>query len=136
MYGAETWAMETEEKMIGVAQMRILRWICGVTRRDKIRNERHHTDVSFHETIYSSMLILKRLDSKIDEKLRDEDLEKEILVRQTFNWAPQGTRRAQRTCPTWLRTMKREVGDNGWKIIDLKTEDRDDWKNLNKGHRQ
>ncbi|XP_068207741.1 uncharacterized protein [Palaemon carinicauda] len=40
MYGAETWAIKnTEEKKLNVAEITRLRWMCGVTRRDKIRNE-------------------------------------------------------------------------------------------------
>ena len=40
MYGAETWAIKkTQEKKLDVAEMRMLRWMCGVTRRDRIRNE-------------------------------------------------------------------------------------------------
>ncbi|XP_068215867.1 uncharacterized protein [Palaemon carinicauda] len=40
IYGAETWAVKnTEEKKMDVAEMRILRYIRGVTRRDKIPNE-------------------------------------------------------------------------------------------------
>ena len=38
MYGAETWALKrAQENKLEVAEMRMLRWMCGVT---KIRNER------------------------------------------------------------------------------------------------
>ena len=40
LYGAETWATtKRQEKRIEVTEMRMLRWICGVNRNDKIRNE-------------------------------------------------------------------------------------------------
>ena len=40
LYGAETWATTRgQEAGLEVNEMRMLRWICGVTRRDKIRNE-------------------------------------------------------------------------------------------------
>ena len=39
MYGAETWALEkAQENKLEVAEMRILRWVCRVTKLDKIRN--------------------------------------------------------------------------------------------------
>ena len=39
LYGAETWATtKIQEKRVGVTEMRMLRWMCGVTRKDKIRN--------------------------------------------------------------------------------------------------
>ena len=41
MYGAETWAVKkAQEKKLDVAEMRMLRWISGVTKMDRIRNER------------------------------------------------------------------------------------------------
>ena len=41
LYGAETWATtKRQETWIDVTEMRMLRWMCGVTRKDKIRNER------------------------------------------------------------------------------------------------
>ena len=40
LYGTETWATtKKQEKRIEVTEMRMLRWMCGVTRKDKIRNE-------------------------------------------------------------------------------------------------
>ena len=40
LYGAETWATtKRQEKRIEVTEMRMLRWMCGVTRKDKFRNE-------------------------------------------------------------------------------------------------
>ena len=41
MYGAEIWALKkAQENKLYVAEMRMLRWMCGVTKLDKIRNER------------------------------------------------------------------------------------------------
>ena len=41
MYGAETWAVQkAHEKKFDVAEMRMLRWMSGVTKMDRIRNER------------------------------------------------------------------------------------------------
>ena len=41
MYGAETWAVKkAQEKKLDVAEMRMLRWMSGVTKLDRIRNER------------------------------------------------------------------------------------------------
>ena len=41
MYGAETWAVKkAQERKLDVAEMRMLRWMSGVTKLDRIRNER------------------------------------------------------------------------------------------------
>ena len=41
MYGAETWAVtKAQEKKLAGAEMRMLRWMSGVTKLERIRNER------------------------------------------------------------------------------------------------
>ena len=40
LYGTECWAVKHQHvHKMGVAEMRMLRWMCGHTRNDKIRNE-------------------------------------------------------------------------------------------------
>ncbi|KAH1190454.1 putative protein arginine N-methyltransferase 6 [Glycine max] len=40
LYGTECWTVKSQhENRVGVAEMRMLRWMCGKTRQDKIRNE-------------------------------------------------------------------------------------------------
>ena len=40
LYGTETWSTtKSKENGLGESDMRLLRWICGVTKKDKIRNE-------------------------------------------------------------------------------------------------
>ena len=41
MYSAETWSVKkAQEKKLDVAEIRMLRWMSGVTKMDRIRNER------------------------------------------------------------------------------------------------
>jgi hypothetical protein len=40
IYGAEYWATKGQhDQKMSVAEMRMLRWICGHTRKDRIRND-------------------------------------------------------------------------------------------------
>ena len=40
LYGAECWATKRQHvQKMSVTEMRMLRWICGHTRRDRIRND-------------------------------------------------------------------------------------------------
>jgi hypothetical protein len=40
LYGAECWPTKRQHvQQLSVAEMRMLRWICGHTRRDQVRND-------------------------------------------------------------------------------------------------
>ena len=39
LYGAEYWPTKRHVQQISDAKMRMLRWICGHTRRDRVRND-------------------------------------------------------------------------------------------------
>ena len=39
LYGAECWSTKRHVQQISVAEIRMLRWICGHTRRDQVRND-------------------------------------------------------------------------------------------------
>ena len=60
LYGTECWAVKKQYvSKMNVVEMRILRWLCGKTRRDKVRNER----------------IRKMIEvAPIDEKMRENRL--------------------------------------------------------------
>ena len=51
MYGADTWALKkAQEKKLEATEMRMLRWICGVTKLDKIRNGTNRGKTKIGET--------------------------------------------------------------------------------------
>ena len=56
LYGAET---RGQEARLEVNEMRMLRWMCGVTRRDKIRND--HIRGTTREVQASTKITEKRL---------------------------------------------------------------------------
>ncbi|XP_069988606.1 uncharacterized protein [Penaeus vannamei] len=40
LYGSKTWPIKRmHEKKVNAAEMRMLRWMCGVTRKDKVRDD-------------------------------------------------------------------------------------------------
>ncbi|XP_022013961.1 uncharacterized protein LOC110913437 [Helianthus annuus] len=48
LYGTDCWAIKkTQARKMEVAEMRMLRWMCGHTRLDRIRNERRQTTTPF-----------------------------------------------------------------------------------------
>ena len=61
MYGAETWAVKkAQEKKLDVAEMRMLRWMSGVTKLDRIRNEIISGTTKVGEIVYAIKYSVER----------------------------------------------------------------------------
>ncbi|XVF73167.1 hypothetical protein PTKIN_Ptkin12aG0179600 [Pterospermum kingtungense] len=60
LYGSECWAVKRQdEHKMSVAEMRMLRWMCGKTRKDRVRNETIRADLKV---------------ASIDDKMRENRL--------------------------------------------------------------
>ena len=60
LYGIEYWAIKRHHaQKMSVAEMRMLRWMCSNTRRDKVRNENIRTKIGI---------------ASIEEKMRENRL--------------------------------------------------------------
>ncbi|KAI8572619.1 hypothetical protein RHMOL_Rhmol01G0213400 [Rhododendron molle] len=71
LYGTKCWPIKKQQvNKMGVAEMRMLRWMCGKTRRDKIRNE----------TVREMVGV-----APIEEKLRENRLRVEVGLISSFS---------------------------------------------------
>jgi hypothetical protein len=105
MYGAECWATKGQHvQKMSVAEMRMLRWICGHTRKDRIRND----DIrdKLRVAPIQEKLIQHRLRwfGHIQRRLPETPVRSDILSR------PENTRREiGRLRLTWKEVIKRDL---------------------------
>jgi len=59
LYSTECWAIKIYAQKMSVAEMRMIRWMCGNTRRDKVRNKDIRTKIGV---------------ASIEEKMRENRL--------------------------------------------------------------
>ena len=123
MYGAETWAVKkTQEKKLDVAEMRMLRWMCGVTRRDKIRNETIRGTVKVREI--SDKIQESRLKWYGHVMRRDE----QYVGRRVMEMDVQGRRRRGRPKRRWMDCISDDMRSKG--LIGDEVWDRSKWRTL------
>ena len=104
LYGAETWATtKRQESRIEVNEMRMLRWMCGVTRKDKIRNEhiRGTTKVA-----QASRKITERRLKWYGHVMR---MEEDRVVKRVMTKAIPGKRKRGRPKTRWKDACKRDM---------------------------
>ena len=109
LYGAETWNMgQRERKRLNVVEMRCLRSMCGVTRRDRIRNEevRRRTGVT------------RELSGRADQSVlrwfgHTERMDEDRLVKRIVKSEVQGARPRGRPPLGWKDSVKRALDARG-----------------------
>lgn len=123
LYGAETWAVKEEHvKKLEVAEMRCLRAIRGVTRRERMRNEDIRQELKVTE---------------LREKIRESRLRwyghvKRMEENEFVRWAAErrepGTRKRGRPRKRWMDCVR----DDG-RVVDLdKVDDRIEWREVSR----
>ena len=122
LYGSECWATTGQHThRMAVAEMRMLRWMCGKTRKDKIRNERIRRYLGV---------------APIEDKIRERRLTwfghvrrrpSTAPIRKCLDWQVNGgCKRRGRPLKTWMKAVNEDIielglGEDMW-------EDRIAWR--------
>ena len=123
MYGAETWALKkTQEKKLEVAEMRMLRWMCGVTKMDKIRNERIRGTTKVGEI---TKKVQERRLKWYGHVMRREE---HYVGRRAMVMKVQGRRKRGRPKRRWLDKVKDDIKEKGLSADDVY--DRATWRRM------
>ena len=123
MYGAETWAVKkAQEKKLDVAEMRMLRWMSGVTKLDRIRNERIRGTTKVGEI--SKKVQESRL-KWYGHVLRREE---EYVGKRVMAMEVPGKRRRGRPKRRWMDTIGNDLSEKELSRED--TQDRAKWRSL------
>lgn len=108
MYGAETWTIKKiQEKRLNVTEMRMLRWMCGVTRRDRVRNERVRGTTKVTEI---SKKIQERRLQWYGHLLRRPN---DYVVRRVMAMEVDGKRGRGRPRRKWMEGIKNDLREKG-----------------------
>ena len=110
LYGADTWATTRgQEARLEVNEMRMLRWMSGVTRRNMIRNE--HIRGTTRVVQASKKIKEKRLKQYGHVRRMKE----EHIVRRMLDVDIPGKRRIRRPNLRWKDACKRDMAEVGLK---------------------
>ena len=123
VYGAETWAVKkAQERKLEVAEMRMLRWMGGVTRRDRIRNDYIRGTVKVVEV--SKKIQQKRLQWYGHVMRREDD----HACRRVMDMEVEGRRRRGRPKFRWKDNIANDMREKGLREQDVL--DRRSWRRL------
>ena len=127
LYGSETWTLTTKLKSkIQASEMRILRLIFGVTKRDRIRNE----DIQKSLNVPSILTVIERNQLRwFGHILRIPDSRD---VKRVYDWKPDKKRPIGRPRKRFRDQIKeitsREIDD--FSVVEAMTQDRSEWRSF------
>ena len=104
MYGADTWAVKkAQETKLDVTEMRMLRWMSGVTKLGRIRNERNRGTKKVGE-----------MSKKVQEsrlKWYGHVLRRRIRRKESDGDGGAGKRRRRRPKRRWLDSIRNDLSE-------------------------
>ena len=120
-YGAECWTMKKKDEMLmNKTEMRMLRWIQGVSLREHKRNEEIREAATVQPI--ATHLMQKRLRWYGHVRRRDES----HITRTVLDMEVEGVRPRGRPKLRYMDTIKRDIKKNG--LTDVNILDRKDWR--------
>ena len=121
IYSSECWALKRrQERKLSVAEMKMLRMMCGVTRRDRVRNEYVRASVgvdSIEDKLAQGRL---RWFGHVSRKETDDD------VRKVWRWDSEVKMSRGRPEQTWYRVVKKDMEKRG--LVEEWAQDRGEWR--------
>ncbi len=122
LYGAECWATKIQHiQKMSVAEMRMLRWMCGHTRRDRIKND------DIRDKVGVAPIEEKMIQHRLRWYGHVQRRPSEAPVRSGVVGRVENTRRGRgRPKLTWNEAVKRDL--KAWNIPEELTLDRNAWK--------
>ena len=125
LYGIETLPVKkTDESRLNVAEMRMLRWMCGVTREDRVRNEYIRGTTGVTEASKKAQEARLRWYGHVMR--RDE----EYVGRRVMEMEAPGRRRRGRPKKRWKDCIKEDMQEKN--VNENMVYDRSSWRRLTK----
>ena len=127
LYGAEVWSLTAKtESKLQAAEMRVLRLIKGVTRKDKIRNTSIRADLNATPLLEEIERIKLRWYGHV-MRMTEEKKPKKYLL-----WKPDGKRPVGRPRKRWIEGVQSALTRRGTSLCEIEEtrryEDRDNWR--------
>ena len=129
LYGSENWSLTTKtESKLQAAEMRMLRLIKGVTRRDRIRN------VNIREEFQIRPLLEEIESNKLRWFGHVKRMDTEKKPRKFLEWRPTGKRPTGRPRRRWIEGVEAALKRRGTSLKEIEEnkiyERREDWRCL------